>query len=182
MTLSPRALKRTFALVLVAWGVVGATAPVSEYQLKAVFLFNFAHFVEWPPAALPRDKAPFIIGVLGKDPLGASLEEVLRGENVNQHPLAVEHYRNAAEIGDCQILFIPSAEIGQLEAILTALKGKSTLTVTDADPPAARGVVIVLVKRDNRIRLRIDLQAAKASNLTISSKLLRPAEIAGGGS
>ena len=45
-----------------------------------------------------------------------------------------------------------------------------------------RGVIIDLVKRDNRIRLRIDLQAARAGNLTISSKLLRPAEIVGAGS
>ena len=56
------------------------------------------------------------------------------------------------------------------------------LTVTDADEPAPRGVIIGLLKRDNRIRLRIDLQAARASNLTISSKLLRPAEIVGAGS
>ena len=107
---------------------------------------------------------------------------MLRRESVNRHPLAVERYHNPGEIGDCQILFIPAVEIGHLEAILTALKGKSTLTVTDADNPAVRGVIIALVKRDNRIRLRIDLQAAKAGSLTISSKLLRPAEIVGVGS
>src|SRR2546430_3260611 len=56
------------ALLLIAGGLLGAAAPVSEYQLKAVFLFNFAQFVEWPPAALPGDSAPFVIGVLGKDP------------------------------------------------------------------------------------------------------------------
>jgi hypothetical protein len=176
------ALQRALALLLLALGLLGAAAPVSEYQLKAVFLFNFAHFVEWPPAALPRDNAPFVIGVLGKDPFGTSLDEVLRGETLNRHPLAVERYRTAAEIGACQILFIPAAEAGQLDAILTALKGRSTLTVTDADNPAVRGVIIGLVKRDNRIRLRIDLEAAKASSLTISSKLLRPAEIVGAGS
>ena len=175
-------LRRALALVVLACGVASAAAPVSEYQLKAVFLFNFAHFVEWPPAALPHDSAPFVIGVVGKDPFGGSLDEVLRGENVNRHPLAVERYQSAAEIGDCQILFIPASEFGHLDAILTALKGKSTLTVTDADNPAVRGVIIGLVKRDNRIRLRIDLQAAKAGNLTISSKLLRPAEIVGAGS
>jgi len=174
-------LARALALVLLAFGLAGAGSAVTEYQLKAVFLFNFAHFVEWPPAALPRDDTPFVIGVLGKDPFGASLDDVLRGENVNRHPLAVERYHSAAEIGDCQILFIPAAEIGHLEAILTAIKGKSTLTVTDADTAPVRGVIIGLMKRDNHIRLRIDLQAAKAGNLTISSKLLRPAEIVGEG-
>jgi hypothetical protein len=41
--------------------------------------------------------------------------------------------------------------------------------------------MIQLVNENNRIRLRIDVAAAKAGNLTISSKLLRPAEIVGAG-
>ena len=177
-----RRLWRRLALLLIASGLLGAAAPVSEYQLKAVFLFNFAQFVEWPPAALPRENAPFVIGVLGKDPFGTDLDDVVRGETVSRHPLAVARYHNVAEVRDCQILFIAASELAQLEGILTALKGRSILTVTDAEGPTVRGVMIGLVRQDNRIRLRIDLQASKASNLTISSKLLRPAEIVGSGS
>ena len=177
-----RHLWRRLALLLIAGGSLGAAAPVSEYQLKAVFLFNFAQFVEWPPAALPLENAPFVIGVLGKDPFGAELDEVVRGETVNRHPLAVVRYHSVAEVRDCQILFIAASELPQLEGILTTLRGRSTLTVTDAESPAVRGVMIDLVRQDNRIRLRIDLQATKTSNLTISSKLLRPAEIVASGS
>jgi YfiR/HmsC-like len=176
-----RRLWRRLALLLIAAGLLGAAAPVSEYQLKAVFLFNFAQFVEWPPAAAPRENAPFVIGVLGKDPFGADLDDVVRGETVNAHPLAVARYHNVAEVRDCQILFIAASELAQLEGILAALKGRSILTVTDADGLTVRGVMIGLIRQDNRIRLRIDLQATKASNLTISSKLLRPAEIVGPG-
>jgi len=108
---------------------------------------------------------------------------MVRGETVNEHPLAVERYRSVAEIRDCQILFIPAAELDRVDAAaITLLKGRSVLTVTDADTASPRGVIIVLVKRENRIRLRIDLRAATESNLIISSKLLRPAEIVGAGS
>jgi hypothetical protein len=41
--------------------------------------------------------------------------------------------------------------------------------------------MIQLITDRNRIRMRIDVGAARAGNLTISSKLLRPAEIVGGG-
>jgi hypothetical protein len=175
-------LQRALALLLTSGALIAAAAPVSEYQLKAVFLFNFAHFVEWPAAALPPEHAPFVIGVLGQDPFGRSLDDVVRGESVDQHPLAVERYASVADIRNCQILFIPALEMAHLDGILAALKGRSVLTVTDADSPAPRGVIIGLRKQDSRIRLRIDLEAAKASNLTISSKLLRPAEIVGPGS
>ena len=167
-------------LLLALAGLTGAAAPVSEYQLKAVFLFNFAHFVEWPPGALAEENSPFVIGVLGKDPFGGSLEEVVRGEAVSRHPLAIERYADITRLRDCQILFIPAAELPHLPQVLDALKGRSVLTVTDG--PAPRGVVIALLKEDSHIRLRIDLAAARANNLTISSKLLRPAEIVGAGS
>ncbi|HSY44759.1 MAG TPA: YfiR family protein [Steroidobacteraceae bacterium] len=165
------------ALLLVLGGIAGAAAAVSEYQLKAVFLFNFVHFVEWPQAALPPDSAPFVIGVLGKDPFGSELDAVVHGESVSGHPLAIERFADVARLRNCQILFIPAGELAHLDEILGALKGRSVLTVTEG--PAPRGVMIDLVKEDNRIRLRIDLDAARAGNLTISSKLLRPAQIVG---
>src|SRR6267378_5783928 len=96
--IATRRLWRRFALLLIASGLLGAAAPVSEYQLKAVFLFNFAQFVEWPPAALPLENAPLVIGVLGKDPFGAHLDDVVRGETVNRHPLAVARYHNVTEV------------------------------------------------------------------------------------
>src|SRR4051812_12970096 len=46
------------------------TAPSAAYQLKAVFLFNFAQFVEWPAGAFRAANSPLIIGVLGENPFG----------------------------------------------------------------------------------------------------------------
>jgi hypothetical protein len=168
-------------VALFATGGARAIAGPSEYQVKAVFLFNFTQFVDWPPQAFPGPDAPFVIGVLGRDPFGPQLDEVVRGETVNRRPLVIERYRSVAEIRDCNILYIGSTESGHLDEILAALKGRSILTVGDADPGGRRGVMIQLVNENNRIRLRIDVAAAKAGNLTISSKLLRPAEIVGSG-
>jgi YfiR/HmsC-like len=168
-----------FALLLLAQGQGDAATPVSESQVKAVFLFNFSQFVEWPATAFSRADAPFVIGVLGADPFGADLDQAVRGETVNKHPLKIERYRGVADIGDCQILFIPSTELSHLSEILAALKGRSVLTVTDSNDTSQRGVMIGLITQQSRIRLRIDVEAAKAGNLVFSSKLLRPAEIVG---
>ena len=113
-----------------------ALAAPSEYQVKAVFLFNFAQFVDWPAEAFPRPDAPFVIGILGEDPFGAQLDDVVRGETVNKRPLVIERYRSVAEIRNCNILFIGGNEGGHLDEILMALKGRSILTVGDADAAA----------------------------------------------
>jgi hypothetical protein len=157
--------------------LLAETAPPAEYQLKAVFLFNFAQFVEWPPEAFPEAQTPLIIGVLGEDPFGIYLDDTVRGEKVNNRPLIVQRYHRLDEIKTCHILFVSQSEANRLEPIFTSLKGRNTLTVSDAVGFAQRGGMIRFVTERNKIRLRINLEAAKAANLTISSKLLRPADI-----
>jgi hypothetical protein len=174
---TPRA--RLVALLLLIAARCWA-APPSEYQVKAVFLFNFAQFVEWPARAFPDPQTPFVIGILGKDPFGPDLDAVVRGEAINNRPLVIERYRSIDELHNCNILCIGRTEMAQLPRILEVLKGRSILTVTDAEEGDPRGVMIRLVTRSNRIRLQIDVGAARAGNLVISSKLLRPAEIVGG--
>ena len=178
------ALMRDLLLPLMMWALAAATPPGNtsaqsspEYQLKAVFLFNFAQFVEWPASAFPEAHTPLVICVLGKDPFGAYLDETVRGETVDNHPLAVRRYRTVDEIKECHILFVSRQEQDHMSEILDSLKGRSILTVSDAERFASRGGMIRFVTERNRIRLRINLEAARAANLTISSKLLRPAEI-----
>jgi hypothetical protein len=156
-----------------------AAAAPSEDQVEAVFVFNFSHFVEWPPQSFAGPGDPFIIGILGSDPFGAHLDEVVRGEQINGHPLQVQRFRSLADIERCQILFIDRSESGRIGQILAALNGRSTLTVSQADGAAEHGVMIQFAVEDSRVRLRINVESARAAGLTISSKLLRPAAIVG---
>jgi hypothetical protein len=159
-------------------GAGGAEAP-TEYQVKAVFVYNFSRFVEWPPQTFTSPDEPFVIGVLGSDPFGARLDEAVHGEQIDQHPLVVRHFRNLAEIGDCRILYIDRSEGAQLPKVLAALDHRSTLTVADLDGSSEHGVMIQFTTENKRIRLRINVESARAAGLTISSKLLRSADIVG---
>lgn len=148
-----------------------------EYEVKAAFLFNFARFVEWPTNAFTSPQAPLVIGILGTDPFGAALNEIVRGEIVNGHPLIIQRYRNIEEVQTCHILFISSSEARRLEQIFKSLRGKNVLTVGESDGFAQSGGIIRFIADQNRIRFRVNLDAARAAELTISSKLLRAAEI-----
>jgi hypothetical protein len=164
--------------VLCMHGLYAADTP-TENQVQAVFLYNFSRFVEWPAQAFVTPNDPFVIGILGSDPFGARLDEAVRNEQINGHPLTVRRFRSVAEIDNCQILFVDRSETSRLGQIVAALDHRSTLTVSQADGAAQRGVMIQFATENNRIRLRINVESARASGLTISSKLLRPAEIIG---
>jgi hypothetical protein len=167
-------------LLLGGLGLSAQTAPSKEYQVKAVFLFNFAQFVEWPPAAFADGNSPLVIGVLGDDPFGAYLDETVRAERVANRAMQVQRYHRVDEITTCHVLFISQSEESRLEQTLASLKGRTILIVSDSDDFLQRGGMIQLATSEGKIRLRINVNAARTANLTISSKLLRSAELVPG--
>ena len=130
-------LQAAFGLMLLTPAASAIAEAPSEYQVKAIFLYNFSHFVDWPPAGFASPDAPFVIGILGDDPFGARMDEAVRGEQINGHPLVVRRLHRAEEAGSCRILFIAHSEGVQLGHILAALNHSSTLTVSDLDPLCA---------------------------------------------
>lgn len=160
-------------------GLPSASAQASrEYALKAVFLLNFTRFVEWPASAFPQTNSPIVIGVLGSDPFGRALDDVVKGEVVEGHPVIVERYQSTAELKPCQILFISMSEQSRWPEVRDALKGQPVLTVSEMENFARVGGMIRLYKSSqNKIRLRVNLDAVKAEHLKISSKLLNVSEV-----
>jgi hypothetical protein len=156
---------------------LSAQAPAREYQIKAVFLFNFAQFVEWPSDAFPETNSPLIIGVLGKDPFGDYLDETVRGEAVNGHPIVVQRYNQVQDVKTCHILFINPEDASQFKSILENLKAQNTLTVGDVNTFVRQGGMIRFYTENGKIRIRINLDSVKEADLTISSKLLRLADV-----
>ena len=150
-----------------------------EYDVKAAFLYHLAEFVEWPPEAFPAAENPLVIGVLGVDPFGKSLDEVVKNEEVKNRKLKVQRFRSMEEVKTCHILFISQSEAGRLDQIFSSLKDRKILTVGDTEGFALRGGIVRFLTEKNKIRLRINIEAAKAASLTISSKLLRAAEVVG---
>lgn len=172
--------RRAWRWCLLALCLAGplAAQPSREYDLKAVFLFNFVTFVGWPKNALPEG-TPFVIGILGQDPFGAALDEVIAGEKLHQVPLQVRRCRNLEEARQCQILFISSSEAARVPAILRELRGRPVLTVADMPQFLEAGGMIAF-STGARVQLNVNPPAAQGAGLTISSKLLRVAKVVEG--
>jgi hypothetical protein len=150
-----------------------------EYDIKAVFLYNFTQFVEWPSNAFINPDAPFVIGILGSDPFRSLIDEAVAGEKVKGHSIIVKRYQNITDIKNCQILFISAKEAGRIKEILSAIQHRNILTVSDIPNFANTGGMICFLTKNNKIKLQINPYPAKAAELNLSPKLLRVAEIVG---
>lgn len=157
-----------------------ASLPAAtEYEIKAAFLLHFSRFVEWPASAFAARDAALFICVLGDDPFGPVLEEMVRNERVDTHPIAVERYRLGGNVDRCHILFVSRSAEPLQRQILDQVRGKSILTVSDEEEFTRRGGVIGFVTVNGKVKLQVNRSSAQRADLRISSRLLRLADEVG---
>jgi len=183
-------LKR-LGILIVALSVSLSWAPVaftqareasdsSEYLIKAGFIFNFAKFVEWPSAAFAQPDSPIVIGILGTDPFGTIIDQIVQDKKIGARGFVVKRLKWGADLKDlreCKILFVGASERAHIDDLVQMLRGLPILTVGEAPGFAEHGGVIRFVLEDNRVRFEVNVAAAQQADLTISSRLLTLARI-----
>ena len=158
---------------------VRAQTVSKEYQLRAVFLFRFTQFVDWPTNVFATPQSPMVIGVLGDNPFGDALRLAVKGETAHGRPIQIKHCRDLEESKTCHVLYISDSEAPRLKHIIGVLANRSILTVSDIEGFARdHGGMIRFITEQNKITFRINVDAAKAAGLVLDARLLRMAEVA----
>jgi hypothetical protein len=153
---------------------------LTDAQRKALMVYNFAKFTEWPKTAFADDKAPFVIGVLGKDTLGNGID-ILKGKTVKGRNIEVKRFDTADQLTNCHLLFISKSEIENLLQILKRLGNSSILTTAeDKDFIEHAGIINLVPERQpngtETVGFEVNLPAAEKANLKLDSQLLRLAK------
>ena len=159
-------------ITAIAMASSACAQTVDEYQVKAAFLFNFAKFVEWPPHSFASPSDPIAICILGPNPFGHVLEDVVRGKTVDGHDFVVRQITKMNQANGCQILFIAGAR-----KQLAEQPPPGMLIVGESEKFAQSGGIIGFRLESGKVRLEINIDAAEQRKLRISSKLLSLAEI-----
>lgn len=151
--------------------------PAGEYQVKALFLYNFAKFVDWPASSFATSQDAFTICVVGEDPFGSELDQVVRSKTINSRRLVVKRVSRAQDVRSCQIAFIGTMDERRARKTLAELNSASVLTVGAINGFTEWGGVVKFTLEENKVRFEINLEAAEHAQLRISSKLLSLAKV-----
>jgi hypothetical protein len=152
-----------------------------ELQVKAAFLINFPKYVTWPPEAFADTNSPVVVAVLGDSRLAEELGRMTADRVVEGRPFVVKMVgKDRGVPPGSHLLFIADAERQHAADLLQQVKKSNILTVGESDGFLDRGGVVNFVRRDRKIRLEINLAAARQAHLTISSKLLNLADLVRG--
>lgn len=166
-------------LALLLASATTAQTPNVEYRIKAAYMFNFAKFVFWPANAFASPESPIVIGIIGKDPFGAEIDQTIAGKSIENRPLRVKRLADTASLEGCHILFVGELDRKRLPQILRQAGRLSMLTVGETEDFTEIGGMIRFFPFENHIRFEIDLEPVEAARLKISSKLLQVATVKG---
>jgi len=150
-----------------------------EYELKAVFLYKFGTYITWPKDRFADADAPFVIGVLGPDPVGAHLKKIAQIKTVGGRRIHVRGFRDERGVDGCHILFVSrGVDDKSQRAAIERFRGRGILFVGEIPDFLEIGGVINFVIQENRIRLFISESACRREKLEVSAQLLRICTIA----
>ncbi len=168
-------------MLAVAWlcpALAAEPPPLAEHQIKALYLFNFTKYVEWPAAS--TNAVPFVIGVAEAAEIKNDLLEITKGKRLQGREVIIRTVNTVADIKGCHILFIGRGQGTQAGELLRSARGTAVLTVGEAEGFLTQGGMINFTNQENRVRLEIGLDNVQQARLNVSAKLLAVAGVVRG--
>ena len=172
-------IKALICILLASNTVLSVNAQDNEQltRFKAVFVYNFITYIHCPESEQP---AVLKIGILGNSSLEEPLREIAKKKSTRKRKLLVDVGENIEDLEQCQVLFIPSEQVGKLKEIQQRLGNQNVLTVTDTPGLADQGVAINFVLIDGRLKFEINQKALQHAGLHASAQLLKLAILVNG--
>ena len=165
-------IKRLLAAGTLLLGVrLEAQTPMNESEVKAMFVYNFLKFVEWPSESI-RTKDPFVVLIIGDGPTADATERFLESKTIGERTLFVRRTKWDQSLAGARAVFVIERDPKRLHLILEAAAAAGVLTIGEGESFATRGGVIGLLVENRKVRFDVDTTAAQVAGLRVSSKLL----------
>jgi hypothetical protein len=144
---------------------------MGESEVKAMFVYNFLKFVEWPSESV-RTKDPFVVLIIGDGATADATERFLESKTIGDRPLLVRRAKWDQPLAGARAAFVVERDAKKLHRILEAAAVAGVLTIGEGESFTTRGGVIALLVQDRKVRFDVDTSAAQSAGLRVSSKLL----------
>ena len=154
-----------FILFIVFRSAMGQTGIP---KAQALFIYNFSRLIEWPA---DYKNGPFVIASVGSSSTLDEIKDYTNGKMVGSQPIAVKKFDSPSDITTCHILFVPYSKTRELPEILTHLKDKSTLIISEKNGAIDEGAAINFVIIGDKLKFEIKPENVTKYNIKLSSKL-----------
>lgn len=162
-------MKKICLIVFGLLFVIHNVANAQDDKFKALFIYNFTKYMEWPEAKRSGD---FKIGVLGGSPITNELKSFTAKKTVGTQKIVVEEIMAIADCPKYHIVFVPTKASANLEEITKNVANKGVLVVSDKQGMAAEYSGINFVKNDGQQTFEISLKHIHEEGLNAGKSLM----------
>jgi hypothetical protein len=150
---------------------------VDEQLLKVVFFERFTRFIEWPASKIQDSSKPFIIGTIGSGDLISLLNQVYKNKTIKNKAVQIKQVTDLSDIDECHIIFLSELEKDKLLEILSYIRNKPILSISDADGYGEYGVIINFYDDKQKVSYEINQSAFSGTGLSLSYLLLQNGKV-----
>jgi len=148
-----------------------------EFHVKALFLYNFANFVEWPKDAFNNLDSPLRLCLYGNVPFGGFLDAI-DGTRIRDRHLKVVRTSDSEEIEPgCHILFVGTEHLGVIEQLFNNMNHLFVLSIGSVKGFTDKVGIVNILRTQDQNKFEINLSKAIQNGLLIDSDLLSLARI-----
>lgn len=137
-------------------------------KIKAVFIYNFTKYIEWPQS---YKEGEFTIGIIGETSLYSELIKMTETKKVANQTLEVKKFTTTNDVTKCHILYVSKDKSQSLNDIIKKVKNNSTLLVTEESGLVDKGSGINFIIKDNRQKFELNKSNVEKYKLKVSSNL-----------
>ncbi len=142
-------------------------------RVKAVYVYKFAQFVDWPKSFKSGD---FIIGVFGDEKLYNEMQTSYANKMIGNQTIKIKKYDAVSEIEKCHILFVAEKNSDKVSDLVKKFKSNSTLIVSEKEGKMKDGAIFNFIWRDNKLKYEMSKTNATKHKLTVGQTLTNSAD------
>jgi hypothetical protein len=163
-TMMKKAVMAISALMLIA-----TSTRAQDEKFKALFMYNFTKYIEWPQIKQTGD---FVIGVLGNSAIVDELNAIAERKTVGSQNIKVKQVSTNDELTKLHILFVPESQSGQVDALADKIKGKGVVLITDKPGFAKTKSGINYINEGGKQKFEVSNKHLSEEGVKVSAQLL----------
>lgn len=167
------------AVIILLLSGFAIAAQIEEFTLKALFLEAAIRFINWPGTKKSPDTPDnsFVVGVFPHDKMIPYLEKTFSAKKVKNKEVKLLEIDYMAKISECDLIFIPCSQKGNIRTIYEIANDYPVLTVSDSPDLIRKGVILSIGIEKSRIACYINETEASKAGFKISHHLMQKSTV-----
>lgn len=140
-----------------------------EEKFKALFIYNFTKYIEWP-ADMGGEN--FNIAIIGNLELAKQLTDISGKMKVGSKKMNVIICKSIDEIPVCQIVYFGASKTEEIATYSSKIKGNKVLIIGDKEKACQKGACINFSKKAGNLNYEISKANMDGNGLKYNSTLI----------